>query len=191
MKNVTLSGLLVGVGGAITFLFSFLDFAGESGYGFNAWDTDAFAFATTLPAVLGLVAAVWVGLEIAGVKLPDEVLTFNAAQLKATWGIAAAGIMLSWFSANENKAAGFWLMLLGSLAMAVGAILSLSGVGNDPLTADSGSTSREDPPPPSTPPAAPPPANAPSATPAPPTPPPAVATDPIPGPETRETPPTE
>lgn len=145
MKNLTLARLLIGGGGAIAFIFSFLDFAAERGFGINAWDTDAWAFASTVPAILGLVAAIWVGLEIAEVKLPDDVLTFNAAQLKATWGISAAGIMLSWFSTNDSKAIGYWLMLIGSLAMAAGAVISLLGIGNDPLSAASSSTTGGEP----------------------------------------------
>ncbi len=139
LAQFTLAQVLIGGGGAITFLFSFLDFS--RGFGANAWDTDVFAFASTVPAILGLVAAVWIGLEIAEIDLPDDVLTFNAAQLKVTWGISAAGIMLSWYGANEDKAIGFWLMLLGSLAMAVGAVMSLLGVGNDPLGTRSESAS--------------------------------------------------
>jgi hypothetical protein len=144
MKNLTLARLLVGGGGAIAFIFSFLDFAAEGRFGVNAWDTDAWAFASTVPAILGLVAAIWVGLEIAEVKLPDDVLTFNAAQLKATWGISAAGIMLSWFSTNDSKAIGYWLMFIGSLAMAAGAIISLLGIGNDPLSAGNTATTGTD-----------------------------------------------
>jgi hypothetical protein len=144
MKNLTLARLLIGGGGAVAFIFSFLDFAGEGRFGVNAWDTDFFAFASTVPAILGLVAAVWVGLEIAEVKLPDDVLTFNAAQLKATWGISAAGIMLSWFSTNDSKAIGYWLMFIGSLAMAAGAINSLLGIGNEPLSTGSSSTAASD-----------------------------------------------
>src|SRR5680860_1786528 len=84
----------------------------------QAWDGDAGAFATTVPALLGLVMVVWIGLQLAGVSLPDEVLTYNHAQLKGTWGIAAAGIMISWISADfggAGKGAGFWFMFLLSL----------------------------------------------------------------------------
>ena len=91
---------------------------------------DAFAFATTVPAILALALAVVIVLEMAGVDLPAEVLTFNWSQIKATWGISAVGIMLSWLtvdSGGADKGIGFWLMFLGSIAMAVGAIMALLG----------------------------------------------------------------
>ncbi|HWL42879.1 MAG TPA: hypothetical protein VNQ73_08040 [Ilumatobacter sp.] len=132
-QKLTLSNLLVGVGGLVAFIFSFLKFFKFPGGGFNAWDTDAFAFVSTIPAILGLAAVVWVALDLFGVKLPDHVLTFNPAQLKATWGISATGMMVAWLTTDADKGPGFWLMLIGSLAMGVGAVLGLLGVGNDPL----------------------------------------------------------
>ena len=135
MKNkITVADLVMGAGGLVTFLFSFLAFYKRGDFSVSAWDGDAGAFATTVPAILGLVMVVWIGLELAGVKLPEQVLTFNRAQLKGTWGIAAFGIMLSWISADfggADKGAGFWLMFIGSLAMMVGAIMSLLGKGTE------------------------------------------------------------
>jgi hypothetical protein len=98
------------------------------------------AFASTLPAILGLAMTVWIALEMAGVSLPEEVLTYNRAQLKGTWGIAAGGIMLSWLSTDPDKGAGFWLMLVGSLAMAVGAVMALLGKGTDVVNIGSSSS---------------------------------------------------
>ena len=135
MKNkITVADLVMGAGGLVTFLFSFLAFYKRGDFSVSAWDGDAGAFATTVPAILGLVMVVWIGLELAGVKLPEQVLTFNRAQLKGTWGIAAFGIMLSWISADfggADKGAGFWLMFIGSLAMMVGAIMGLLGKGTE------------------------------------------------------------
>src|SRR5688572_21604882 len=97
-QKLTLSNLLVGGGGLVTFIFSFLKFFKQGPFGFNAWDTDGFAFVSTVPAILGLAAAVWVALDMFGVNLPGAVLTFTPAQLKATWGIAAGGLMLAWLT---------------------------------------------------------------------------------------------
>jgi len=136
-SKLTLSNVLVGAGGVVAFVFSFLSFFKFGNEGVNAWDGDAYAFASTLPAVLAFVAALWVILEIAGVKLPTSVLTFSDAQLKATWGISAFGIMLSWFSVGQDgidKGAGYWLMFVGTGAMAVGSVLALAGIGTDPLS---------------------------------------------------------
>ena len=135
-KDVTVADLVMGAGGLVTFLFSFFAFFSESGFTASAWDGDAGAFATTVPALLGLVMVVWIGLELAGVALPEEVLTYDHAQLKGTWGIAAAGIMLSWISADfggAGKGVGFWFMFLGSIAMAVGAVMALLGKGSETI----------------------------------------------------------
>jgi hypothetical protein len=135
MKNKpTVADLIMAGGGLVAFIFSFLAFYKSGSFSVNAWDGDAGAFATTVPAILGLVMVVWIGLELMGVSVPDDVLTFNPAQLKATWGIAAAGIMLSWISADfggADKGAGFWLMFIGSIAMAVGAVMALLGKGTE------------------------------------------------------------
>lgn len=136
-QKLTLSNLLVGGGGLVTFIFSFLKFFKQGPFGFNAWDGDGLAFVSTVPAILGLAALVWVALDLFGVKLPNEVLTFNAAQIKATWGISAAGLMIAFLTVDMGgigKGPGFWLMLIGSLAMGVGAVLGLLGIGNDPLS---------------------------------------------------------
>src|SRR5215216_3522120 len=108
MKNkITVADLIMGIGGIITFIFSFLAFYKFGDTSINAWDDQGAAFASTLPAILGLVMAVWIALEMAGVSLPEGVLTYNRAQLKGTWGIAAGGIMLSWLSTDPDKGAGF------------------------------------------------------------------------------------
>jgi hypothetical protein len=115
-------------GGAVTLLFSFFHFwdFGDLG-GASAWDTDYGAFVTTIPAILALAMVVWSLAELAGVSLPARVLTFDHAQLKASWGIAAAGTMLAYLTVQGDKGIGFVFMLLGSLAMAVGAVVALVG----------------------------------------------------------------
>lgn len=144
-RTITIADLVLGVGGLVTFIFSFLAFFDLRGFdGVNAWDGDAGAFATTVPAILGLVAVVWIVLELVGVKLPQDVLTYNTAQLKGTWGIGAFGIMLSWISADfggADKGAGFWLMFIGSLAMAAGAVMGLLGMGTDTVDLPGGAAS--------------------------------------------------
>jgi hypothetical protein len=137
MKNkITIADMIMAIGALLTFIFSFLAFfdfgRGDSP---SAWDTDVAAFATTVPAVLALVMVVWIVLELAGVSLPSKVLTYSPAQLKGTWGFGAAGIMLSWVSVDigDGKGAGFTLMLIGSLAMAVGASMTLLGKGTETI----------------------------------------------------------
>ena len=103
------------------------------------WSGDVGAFATTVPALLAVVMLLCRCIcEVVGVNLPDQVLTFNSDQLKATWGVAAAGIMLSWltvdFGFGFDKGIGFWGMLLGTLAMAAGAVMALLGKGTETVT---------------------------------------------------------
>ncbi|MDW3214053.1 MAG: hypothetical protein R8G01_08670 [Ilumatobacteraceae bacterium] len=157
-KKVSVADLVMGIGGLVTVLFSFFAFFKSGSFTVSAWDGDAGAFATTVPAILGLVMVVWIVLQLAGVSLPDQVLTYNHAQLKGTWAIAAAGIMLSWISADfggADKGVGFWFMFLGSLAMAVGAVMALLGKGSETIDIPGGGSDGADaaatppPPPPS------------------------------------------
>lgn len=127
-NKISVANLVMLAGAVVTLLFSFFDFFDRGG---NAWDTDFLAFASTVPAILALVMGVWIVLELMGVSLPEQLLTFNRAQLKATWGIAAAGIMLSWITTDPDKGVGYWLMLIGSIAMAVGAVMALLGKGTE------------------------------------------------------------
>lgn len=147
-KKITVADLVMGAGGLATFLFSFFSFFEDGRFSASAWDSDAGAFATSVPAILGLVMVVWIVLELAGVSLPERVLTYDRAQLKGTWGIAAAGLMLSWISADfggADKGAGFWLMFFGSLAMAVGAVMGLLGKGTATIDIPSASSGSETP----------------------------------------------
>lgn len=186
-SRITVADLIMAIGGLVTLVFSFLAFFELGNSSVSAWDGDAGAFATTLPAILGLVMVIWIVLETTGVSLPEQILTFSPVQLKATWAISAAGIMISWLSADfggADKGIGFWLMLIGSLAMAVGAVMALLGKGTETVglpgvsgsaAADASPAEPIPPPPPTTPPSAPPsgpPASAPPAPPAPASPPP-------------------
>jgi hypothetical protein len=155
-KKITIADLIMGVGGLVTLLFSFFAFFENGRSEVSAWDGDAGAFATTVPAILGVIMVVWIVLQLAGVSLPDQVLTYDQAQLKGTWGIAALGIMLSWISADfggADKGIGFWFMFIGSAAMATGAVMALLGKGTETIDipgvggSDAGAT--PPPPPPS------------------------------------------
>ncbi len=132
-KGITVADLVAGAGGVVTLIFSFLAFFEFGGESRNAWSRDAGAFVTTIPAILGLAMAALIGLGLGGAKLPDKVLTFNWDQIAATWGITAAAIMVAYLTTDTgaDKGIGFWFMLLGSLAMATGAILKLLGLANN------------------------------------------------------------
>jgi hypothetical protein len=181
-RQPTVADIVMVIGGVITFIFSFLDFfEGE-----NAWATGLFPV-TTIIAVLGLAMVVFVLLDLlAGFHLPDF-LTFTYKQMYVTWGIVAAVFMLAWLILDTpaDKKAGLYLMLIGSLAMAVGAILNILGIATQAVnmpTGAAGATGTADaaapprpaaPPPPPGPGGAvpPPPPPGPGATPPPPPPP--------------------
>jgi|RhiMethySRZTD1v2_1073278.scaffolds.fasta_scaffold220008_3 hypothetical protein len=181
-RQPTVADIVMFVGGVITFIFSFLDFfEGE-----NAWSSGLFPV-TTIIAVLGLAMAVFVALEIfTGFTLP-AFLTFTYKQMYVTWGIVAAVFMLAWLILDTaaDKKSGLYLMLIGSLAMAVGAILNVLGLATQTVNMPAGTTNagaapgtpaaRPDvppPPPARSAPTAPPPPPPPSSTGTPPPPPP-------------------
>ena len=154
-KQLSVANLVMLAGSVVAFIFSFLAFYKFGDDGQSAWSGDAFAFATAVPAILALALAVVIVLELVGVDLPGEVLTFNWSQIKATWGIAAFGIMLSWLtvdSGGADKGIGFWLMMLGSIAMAVGAIMALLGKGTETVKLGGASSTSDAAPPPPPPP---------------------------------------
>ncbi len=177
-KQISVANLVMGAGGVVTLLFSFFKFVGSGGYGVNAWDG---GFSTaTFPAIFGLAMAVVVGLDLAGVKLPTQVLTFNWKQIKVIWGITSAAIMLAYLIQDDSvglKFGGF-MMLLGSIAMCVGSVMGILGKGTElvnlPSGGNAGGTTGGTPstPPPPAPPSAPPPPPPPGAGGTPPPPPP-------------------
>jgi hypothetical protein len=155
-KQLSVANLVMLVGSVVAFIFSFLAFYKFGDESWSAWSGDAGAFATTVPAILALALAVVIVLDLVGVDLPAEILTFNWSQIKATWGIAAFGIMLSWLTVDFgslDKGIGFWLMMLGSIAMAAGAIMALLGKGSETIGGGASSASQSPPPPPPPPPA--------------------------------------
>jgi hypothetical protein len=177
-RQPTVADIVMVIGGVVTFIFSFLDFfEGE-----NAWATGLFPV-TTIIAALGLAMALFVLLELlAGFKLPDF-LTFNYKQMYVTWGLTAGVFMLAWLILDgPDKKAGLYLMLIGSLAMAVGSILNVLGLATQAVNMPSGTAAAGPgapgrpvaPPPPPGPggTAPPPPPPGPGATPPPPPPPP-------------------
>ena len=137
--KISVADIVMAAGGLVTLLFSFFGFYKFGNDSISAWDTDALAFVSAIPAILGLATIAWIACEVFGVKLPQDVLTFNPDQIKATWGIAAAGIMLAFVTTSGDKSAFFWLQMLGSLAMAAGAVMALLGKGSETVSLGSSS----------------------------------------------------
>src|SRR4051794_16471040 len=135
-RQPTVADIVMVVGGVVTFIFSFLDFFEGS----NAWSTGLFPV-TTIIAVLGLAMALFVLLDLlADFRLPNF-LTFNYKQMYVTWGITAAVFMLAWLIIDgPDKKAGLYLMLIGSLPMAVGSILNILALAPQPVPMPAGGT---------------------------------------------------
>ncbi len=130
-KTISLANLIMVVGAVITLLFSLFRFGGAGQFKYSAWSTDGLAFLSTIPAILAIATIVWTVLEHTGMKLPAQVLTFTGTQLKATWAISSLGVMVGFLTTDLEKRFGFWMMLLGTIAMTVGAVLNLLGKGTD------------------------------------------------------------
>lgn len=106
-------------GGVVALVGSFLDFAGET----SAWGSGWFPVVTLIP-LYGVVMALHVALtKFASVDLPDRIVGFTWEQLHLVLGFFAALMSLFWLVAAEDTGAGLWLMLLGSIALVVGAVM--------------------------------------------------------------------
>ncbi len=145
-KKISVANLVATAGGIVCLLFSFFGFFDYDDT--SAWSEGGGAWITTVPAILAIVLVAWSLCELFGVKLPDNVLTFNSNQLKATWGISAAGLMFDYLvSFDADKGIGFWFMLIGSIAMAVGPIMALLGKGTEMISLGGGPKPAAVPPP--------------------------------------------
>jgi hypothetical protein len=116
-------------GAGIVLIFSFLSFYEISLGGFsdstNAWGTGLFPLATLI-VLFAVVAGLLVGLELLGVDVPDRIATFSRPQLLLVCGGFATLQSLAFLIVDHSAAdlgIGFYLMLLGSVAVLVGAIM--------------------------------------------------------------------
>jgi hypothetical protein len=155
MNQVSPGKLTMILGGAFTFLFSFLSWYSGGGTSVSGWSSD------TLPELLpfgffvgmfGLAVALAVGLPaFTEVKLPEKVLDFSVAQLVVFVGVFNVLVTLCLIlGAGHGASAGFGLILcfLGSVAVVVGWVLDLRGVGVHPAGAAGAAAPGTAPPPP-------------------------------------------
>jgi hypothetical protein len=116
-------------GAGVVLIFSFFAFYDVSLGGIsettNAWGKGLFPLATLI-VLFAVVAGLLVGLRLLGVALPDRVASFSRAQVLLVCGGFATLQSLA-FLVVDNEIAdlgvGFYLMLLGSIAVLVGAIM--------------------------------------------------------------------
>jgi hypothetical protein len=130
------SSIVILAGAVVVLLGSFLEIFEGIGDedSSNAWGEGTLPL-FTLPVLLALVMAAHVALTtFANTRFPERVLGLNWNQIHVAAGIWAAFMMLCLLiggagfefqgvDVSPDKGAGFWLMLLGAVALAVGAVL--------------------------------------------------------------------
>jgi hypothetical protein len=124
--------LVVMASGVVMLLASFLSFykfsiLGQSAQ-FTAWSSKLFFPVTIIPVVFGVVMAAHAGISSFApqVKLPEKLLGFEWNQVYLVLGGQSAVMMLAFLFQNRDPLAistGFWLMLLSSIGLLVGAVL--------------------------------------------------------------------
>lgn len=118
-KSPTPAELTILIAGAVMLIGSFFDFAGSA----NAWGKYLFPLATLLP-VYGVIMALEVGLtKFANMRLPPQVAGFTWEQVHLVLGILAGFMAVGWLITDiSHKGFGFWLEVLGGIAIAAGAV---------------------------------------------------------------------
>jgi hypothetical protein len=128
VQNSKLSpgNLTILIAGVVALLGSFLAFYKFGSHSNNAWDT-GLRFNATLPAIFGAVMAAQVALTaFANVNLPARVLGFTWNQIHILLGFQATVMMICWLIVDKSILSfgiGFFLMLVASIALLVGAVL--------------------------------------------------------------------
>lgn len=122
----TTAEIVIIASGAVALVFSFLDWLDFAGTGANAWESGFFP-TYTLVGILGAAMAVVVALEaFAGTKLPRDVFGFTWPQIHLALGVYTALLSLSFLIVDKGGAdmgIGFFLSLLASAGLVVGAVM--------------------------------------------------------------------
>ena len=105
-------------GGAVAFIGSFPDSVGST----SAWGTGAFPILTLVPVYCLIVAGMVALTTFAGASPPARVLGFRTSQLYVVLGVFASVMAICWYAAVSPRGFGLYLMIGGSIAVAVGAI---------------------------------------------------------------------
>jgi hypothetical protein len=113
-------------GGALTLVASFIDGVNDT----SAWSSGAFPIVTLIPLYVTIVAILVAATRFGNVRLPASVLGFTWTQIYLALTIFAALMALFWIGGGaQDTGAGLVLMLVGSVAAAVGAFLEAKEAG--------------------------------------------------------------
>jgi hypothetical protein len=137
-RKLSPANLVILAAGGVMLLGSFLAFykVPGSGQSVNAW-AHFFFLITTLPALLGALMALQVGLAAFGnISMPNRVLGLTWDQFHLVLSLQATLLMLTFLGQARPAplafGAGFWLMFFGAVALVVGAFMRLAATGRRP-----------------------------------------------------------
>jgi hypothetical protein len=80
-----------------------------------------------IPLYSGVVAVLVAFSRFGNLRFPPRVMGFAWPQLYATLGVLASVMAVCWVIAAENNDGGLYAMLLGSLLVVAGAVLTQRG----------------------------------------------------------------
>jgi hypothetical protein len=120
----TTSELIIMIAGAVMLVASFLKFAQVDVNSANAWGQYLFPIATLLP-LYGVIMAAEIALtKFSTVKLPEKLVGFTWEQVHLVLGLLAGFMAIGWLITDiRGKGIGYWLEVLGGIALAVGAVM--------------------------------------------------------------------
>jgi len=143
-RKLAPANIVILASGAIMLLASFLAFYRYPGLALapdgtivrsgstsrNAWDHYLFLIAT-LPALLGAVMALQIGLEAFGnITMPNRILGLTWDQFHVVLAFQAALLMLTRLLQARpplvTYGTGFWMLFAGSLALVIGALMRIA-----------------------------------------------------------------
>jgi hypothetical protein len=106
--------------GAVMLIASFLDFASSQ----NAWASGAFPIVTLIAFYGVLMGAQIAMVKFAGASLPERIAGFSWEQIHLALAVFTLLMSLGWLiSGLSHKGIGFWLLLLGSIGLVIGAAM--------------------------------------------------------------------
>ena len=129
---------IIAIAGIVAFIASFLEWAEGFDGGLNAWSDELLFPTYTWIGIAGAIMALQVLLTtFSTVRFPPTVAGFNWKQIHLVLAFIALLLSISVLIAGEDLKLGFWLSLLASIGLMVGAVM-LDRYGRAPMTGASG-----------------------------------------------------